>query len=443
MRKLMIATALLCASAMQASSGDVELDQSRVSSIQIAAETAPALPSERIEASSRLPTPRPTTLEEKIGQMIMVGFRGDTPDHKWVKTLTGQIEAGKVSGVLYLRRNVTNQTQVANLNAALQIAARDRPSLLIAVDQEGGRIERLLPEAGFPHTPSAAEISSDFSPREAYERYELLAESLSAWGFNLNLGPVVDLNVNRSNPIIGRLGRSYSDDPSQVVQFATAFVTAHREQGVLTALKHFPGHGSSKLDSHKGAVDVSRTWKSAELDPFSMMIKDKQVDLVMSAHLRNDKLQDDGDKAPISLSKSGLHDVLRRKLGFTGVIISDDLQMGAIWDNYKFEDAVIRAVKAGNDILIFSNDKHPDVDIPNKVVSLLSKAAKHDAALQVRIEQAYENILAMKQDLQAQAPALDTISTRSIGEGESRPVLSSALMAANKRDFPLYLPADL
>ena len=117
--------------------------------------------------------------------------------------------------------------------------------------------------------------------------------------------------------------------------------------------------------------------------------------------------------------------------------------LAAIWDNYKFEDAVIRAVKAGNDILIFSNDKHPDVDIPNKVVSLLSKAAKHDAALQVRIEQAYENILAMKQDLQAQAPALDTISTRSIGEGESRPVLSSALMTANKRDFPLYLPADL
>ena len=341
-------------------------------------------------------TPDQASLEQMIGQMILVGFLGDTGEHRWFKTIAEQMQTGKITGVLYLRRNVSDRASVEDMNAVLRSSSGDRPAPLIGIDQEGGRIERLTADVGFPHTPSASKIASEMNSDEAYETYGNLARNLRKWGFNFNLAPVVDLNINAQNPIIGRYERSFSNDAATVVQFAKAFIDAHRASGVITALKHFPGHGSSADDSHYGAVDISTSWSNSELVPFSELIADGRADMVMSAHIRNTQIQDSGEDLPVSLSATGLRDTLRKKIGYAGVIISDDMQMGAIRNNYTLTDAVIRAVKAGNDILIFANDTDPVVDIPDRVISILSMAASKDQALVANICDSYRRIVALK-----------------------------------------------
>ena len=383
------------------------------------------------------------TLEQKIGQMVLVGFNGDTANHEAFKRVRTQLEKGQITGVIYLKRNIRNGASVKAMNAELQIAAGDLPPL-ISVDQEGGRIERLTSAVGFPETPSAARMAASVDPRAALEAYGRMAANLKAWGFNLNYGPVVDLNVNASNPIIGKLGRAYSADPDKVAEYASAFVNAHRQYRVLTVLKHFPGHGSSTRDSHKGSVDVTATWTPKELEPFRSLIRGKDADLVMSSHVRNGQLQGKADKAPMSLSPA-LSKTLRGDLKFGGVVITDDMQMDAVHAGYSLENAVIRAVKAGNDIMIFANDKHPDPDVPAKVARILTAAAAKDPAVRQAIDASYGRIVRLKNKLMttnsitAPSANLNPDGLRDV-TSDGRPVLSADLMDANRREVRLSLP---
>ncbi len=231
--------------------------------------------------------PRLPGLREKIGQMIVVGFLGNDTGDQWFGEVLTQIRQGKLGGVLYLGRNITDRKAVVGMNAAILDAAGDRPPTLIAIDQEGGIVQRLTGRVGFPEIPSARRIATRIDPQAARETYAELARHLREWGFNLNLGPVVDVNVNPANPIIGRLGRAYGADPAVVARYAKAFVQGHREHAVLTAIKHFPGHGSSRGDSHKGLVDVTRSWNRSELKPYETRIRAGSVDFVMTGHIRN------------------------------------------------------------------------------------------------------------------------------------------------------------
>ncbi|WP_299483881.1 glycoside hydrolase family 3 N-terminal domain-containing protein [uncultured Roseibium sp.] len=343
------------------------------------------------------------SLKDKIGQMILVGFLGNTPDRTGFRRVLDQIEAGEIGGVLYLGRNLKNRQTVQHMNAALKEAAPAHLPPLIAIDQEGGKVQRLKRYHGFPDTPSAKRMALRYGPDKAKTAYGTLAEALTDWGFTLNLGPVVDVDVNRGNPIIGRLGRSYSSDPERVAAYGAAFVSAHRDHGVLTALKHFPGHGSSWTDSHKGAVDISRTWSADELMPFRQLIAEDKVDLIMTAHVINRTLEKTYKNRPMSLSETALVEILRSDLGFTGVIISDDIQMDAIRRNFALEDAVLKAVHAQTDILLFANDKRPDPDIPEKVAGILLDAAEDDPLLVEKINAAYDRILALKSRLKQPA----------------------------------------
>ncbi|GAB4530195.1 MAG: glycoside hydrolase family 3 protein [Roseibium sp.] len=338
----------------------------------------------------------PVDLEQKIGQMILVGFLGNNPGHPGFQRVRQQLQAGKIGGALYLGRNLESRDTVRRMNAALtSVAPDDRPPL-IAIDQEGGAVQRLKRHHGFPQTVSAKRMAGSRSPAEAATAYGVLAGALADWGFTLNLGPVVDVDINPRNPIIGRLERSYSSDPARVVDYAAAFVDAHRQQDVLTALKHFPGHGSSRRDSHMGVVDVSRTWSEKELEPFRKLIETDTVDLIMTAHVINRSLRTGGERIPISLSHQALTEVLRGDLGYSGVIISDDLQMDAIRRNFSLEEAVVRTVAAGTDILLFANDKRPDPEIPEKVAAILRKAVETNPGLEEKIDAAYGRILALK-----------------------------------------------
>ena len=347
----------------------------------------PCLPSRADEPS----------LQQMIGQMLMVGFVGTNPKAEGYRTVLQQAFEGKIGGVIYLGRNIRSLNTVRQMNKGLQGMSSGRP-LFIAIDQEGGRIERLTSDVGFKEIPSAAAISRNLDPEAAGEVYQNLAAQLAILGFNLNLGPVVDLNINPDNPIVGRLDRSYSRDPVKVASYARAFVEGHRGRGVLTSLKHFPGHGSSVADTHKDAADVTDTWDEAELWPYRSLIASGHADMIMSSHIINRRLSG-GVVAPASLSRAVLVDLLRETMGFKGIVITDDLQMGAVTDDREFDESVKAAVLAGNDILVFANDKSPDPHVPEKVANVLALEAEDNPKMLERIRSAYENILKLKAGL--------------------------------------------
>ena len=179
------------------------------------------------------------------------------------------------------------------------------------------------------------------------------AENLCNHGINVNFAPVVDLNVNAANPIIGKVQRAFSADPERVISCAEAWITSHRRHNVLSCLKHFPGHGSSAADSHLGFVDISSSWENRELLPYRQLIDRKMVDMVMVGHLYNHHLD---PVFPATLSQPTVSGLLRGHLGFEGVVVTDDLQMKAISDRYGFAEAICQSLEAGIDMIVIGNN---------------------------------------------------------------------------------------
>ncbi|MGE4267236.1 MAG: glycoside hydrolase family 3 protein [Deferribacterales bacterium] len=299
-------------------------------------------------------------------RMVMVGFHATDYKDSELKELKDQIEKGLVAGVVFYGYNIESRKQVKRLIAELNSHNHSFVPLLIAVDEEGGKVQRLTVEKGFTEEPTAQYISSNMTPDQAEQIYELTARDLADVGFNVNFAPVTDLNINPESPVIGAKERSYSADADVVVEYAKAFINAHRKYGILTCLKHFPGHGSAKKDSHQGFTDVSETWSSIELEPFRRLIADGYADMIMTAHVYNSKID---PYYPATLSEKTIS--LLHNMGFKGFVISDDLQMGAIADNYSFENTVKLARGAGNDILLFSNYFFYEKHYPEKVRAAL------------------------------------------------------------------------
>lgn len=328
------------------------------------------------------------------GQMIMTGFAGATVSE--TKSLTKMIGEGRLGGVMYLKTNVGSLDAVKRMNAAFLAAHADLPPF-IALDQEGGQVERLTSGVGFTEIPAAADIARGNDPIGAEAIYLKMAQSLKALGFTLNFGPVADLAINPDNPVIARYGRAFSADPDEVVRYAAAFVSAHRQAGLLTALKHFPGHGSSTGDSHEGFVDITKTWQPTELEPFWRLISSGEADMVMVAHLYHAKFGvAPGEKQPASLSPAWIEGVLRHQLGFQGVVVTDDLEMGAVRSRFTLEQSVIQAVRAGADVLLFSNTVEPRLGLADEVRAILVAEATRDPAFRARIVESYGRIVALK-----------------------------------------------
>ena len=317
---------------------------------------APGIALDDFRAPRRVPA---SALDPKfaamIGQMIMVGFAGDAVGNAELKRLRGMIVDGRIGGVMLFGRNLKSRKQVAALTEFL--SPKEAALLpLIAIDQEGGKVQRLGRKLGYQYVPSAHRVAGSLNLPEAEIAYRGMARELKHSGFNMNFGPVVDVNVNPNSPVIGRVGRSFSGDPEQVISYATGFMRAHQRMAVLTVAKHFPGHGSARVDSHRGFTDIADTWSDQELVPFRGLIA-AGVDMVMTGHLYHPKFSD-GPDVPASLSKRAVTKSLRYDLGFKGVAITDDLQMRAIEKNRTLEQVVVLAVNAGNDILLYGNDLH-------------------------------------------------------------------------------------
>jgi len=266
----------------------------------------------------------------------------------------------------------------------------------VAVDQEGGRVSRLKKNYGFRDSVSQAYLG-ELNDLEVTLDYALnTAQDLAELGINLNLAPVVDLNTNQDNPVIGRLDRSFSHDPLTVTMHAREVIGAHRVFNVLTALKHFPGHGSSEEDSHLGFVDVSATWDEKELVPFKQLIADHDCDMVMTAHIYNRNLDPDW---PATMSAKTVNGILRKRLGFEGVVISDDMQMKAIKEHYPLELALEKTILAGVDMIIFANNMVYEEDIASRSIAIIRDLVKQGRVSEERIRQSYQRINELKSDL--------------------------------------------
>ncbi|NLZ18322.1 MAG: beta-N-acetylhexosaminidase [Desulfobulbaceae bacterium] len=291
-----------------------------------------------------------------LGQLFVLGFRGEElrPGH-W---LHHALQHKNLGGVVLFDRNVdgsiqniSSPVQLRRLTADLQNAAGG--GLLIAVDQEGGKVCRLKATAGFCAQPAARDLGNQ-GLEASKNAASSCAKMLKSCGINLNFAPVVDLDYASPSPIIGRYGRSFGTDPENVYQHALAWIKAHHAQGVACCLKHFPGHGSARSDTHHGFVDASATWQPQELEPYRRLIAAGFEDAIMTAHLVLRQL--DACGLPATLSRPILTGLLRQELGFQGVVCTDDLQMGAIRQGWSYKEAVQKALLAGADMLVIGNN---------------------------------------------------------------------------------------
>jgi beta-N-acetylhexosaminidase len=343
------------------------------------------------------PTPAPS-LRDRIGQMLLVGFRGLTVEE--AGEVVADIRERNLGGILLYDtdlpthsdvRNVESPTQLAALASGLQALATT--PLLVAIDEEGGLVARLDQRHGFPPTVSAADLGAQNDPAVTREAGDQIAATLASVGINLNLAPVVDLNVNPTNPIIGALGRSFSADPEVVTDQAEAFIEGHRGAGVWTTLKHFPGHGSSTGDTHLGVVDVTTTWSAVELEPFRNIIRDALADAVLTAHVFNATLD---PEHPATLSQPTITGILRDQLGWDGLVISDDMQMGAIRQAYGYADAVRLAILAGVDVLTIAQQQVYEPGVVAQTIDLIEGMVVDGSLTEERIDESYARIQALK-----------------------------------------------
>jgi beta-N-acetylhexosaminidase len=319
--------------------------------------------------------------------MLVVGFKGQrlAPTHWVVRAIR---EEG-IGGVILFARNIVSADQLVDLTATLREAARDAP-LLIAVDQEGGAVARLGPDNGFPSTPSAAAVGRQ-GPDRAREVGAQVGSMLAGAGINFNLAPVADLNVNPDNPSIGALGRSYSADPDVVVDCAGAFVGALHEGGVMATLKHFPGLGSATGDTDREFVDVTATWTRTELEPFARLVADRLPDAVMVANALNGQLD---QRFPSSLSAATIQ-LLRAELGWNGVVITDDLQAGALRDAYPADEIVRLALNAGDDLLLYANTQLYRTDVVSRTLDSIVELVERGDIDEAQIDASVARLDAM------------------------------------------------
>ncbi len=354
-------------------------------------------------SSAQSPTKGVTSanLDVKIGQMLMVGFRGLEVDNEHF--IVQDIRERHLGGVVLFDYDVPTQQAVRNIASPSQVKAliaslksASATPLLVAIDQEGGIVTRLKERHGFPPTVSHQHLGGLNDLETTHEQATLVAKTLTDLGINLNLAPVVDLCANPDNPIIARYERCFSADPLVVTDHALQFIQAHHEQQVLCALKHFPGHGSSTADSHLGLTDVTGTWSRVELGPYVRIIEAGQADAIMTAHVFIANLD---ARYPATLSRVTIAGILREELNYDGVVISDDMQMGAIVNHYGFEMAIQKALEAGVDILAFANNSVYDEDVAGRAIEVIRELVQAGTISEARIDESYRRIQRLKSRL--------------------------------------------
>jgi beta-N-acetylhexosaminidase len=347
------------------------------------------------------------SLRNKIGQLLIMGFQGteiydDSPVAQWLVNdgLGGVLLFNKdlATGCYGQVKNLEHKAQIKQLTQQLnsyseQSAHHESTPLFIAIDYEGGAVDRLSTIEGCPSTLKAVDLAL-LNPEDLEVKITEMALTLQELGFNLNFAPVVDLNLNAEKGIIGALGRSFSVQPEEVIRMAHHFVEVFSRYGIACSYKHFPGHGSAVGDTHQGFVDVTDTFTSEELTPYYKLLQDKnQPVMIMTAHVINKHLDCDG--LPATLSYKILTQLLRLTMDYDGVIISDDLQMQAIAHHYSMEEALALTFNAGSDMVIFANQLG-SITAP-EVIDVIEQLVLDKKIDVQRIDEAYRRVMQLKQ----------------------------------------------
>lgn len=343
-----------------------------------------------------------SVLRAYAAEMLIVGFRGDSvetdPD---IKHILRDIRPGGIilfdvdltTGGGLGTRNIKSSRQLAHLTSEMKKTAGY--PLLIAVDQEGGLVQRLKPRYGYSQLPKAFYLGTTLNNPDSTLMYAgLMARELAEAGVNMNLAPELDIH-KPDCPVIGALSRGFSANPDSVAFHAQIVIDVLMDRNVIPVGKHFPGHGSATADSHYGLTDVTATWDEAELIPFRKLIASNSLPAVMTAHIFNRNIDPDN---PATLSYRTLTGLLREELGFSGVIITDDMYMKGIIDNYSIDEAVVRAINAGADMMIMGNNISTgyEADRPEKIVNLIVNAVKDGRIAESRIIDAHKRIQVLR-----------------------------------------------
>lgn len=324
------------------------------------------------------------TPAEKAGQLLMADFRQNT-DGTGMTALSAEakeaISAYHIGGVILFVENLDTAEQTKQLTADLQAAA-DLP-LFIGIDEEGGLVSR-LDKSNIPHEPipAAAEIE------DAAAVGQIIGEELAELGINVDFAPVADVNTNPDNPVIGT--RAFSSDPKEAAEQVGGFIRAMQKTGVSACAKHFPGHGDTAMDSHKGETYVEHDMErlqTVEFVPFREAIA-ANVDFIMAGHIQTPNATTDGMPASLSPELLG---ILRQELGFTGIIITDAMNMGAIVEPYGAGESTVLAVQAGVDIVLMLADLQ-------KAAESLTEAIESGEISADRVKESLTRILSLKYD---------------------------------------------
>ncbi|WP_442604244.1 beta-N-acetylhexosaminidase [Paenibacillus sp. KN14-4R] len=344
------------------------------------------------------------TLDEKIGQLVLVGadhWTGD--DH--TQTL---IEKYKVSGFVLFKRNIQDQSQALKLvNDLKQANSSNKIPLIMSIDEEGGKVTR-LPDSylGLPNNSVIGRVNNEIF---AYEFGKRLADKVKSIGLNVNYAPVLDINSNPQNPIIGV--RAYGNTPNLVSQLGLQTMRGIQSEGVVSVVKHFPGHGDTYIDSHVGLPvvdhDIQRL-KKFEFVPFINAINNG-ADAVMVSHILISKID---AKNPASLSKPVITDLLRKDLNFQGVIVSDDLTMAAITSQHEIGDAAVMAIQAGTDLVMVCHE----YDNQTRVLHSLKRAVENGEITTEQLNHSVARVLKMKDKYNMQNSPTTSVSVETMNQ---------------------------
>ena len=342
------------------------------------------------------------TLREQVGQLFMIGFDGTELSPE----LASWVQEYQPGGIILFSRNLVEAKQIAHLTNSLQELTSSSP-LLMAIDQEGGKVSRL--PAGFTIFPPAATVAACGSPDFAYQAAAVTAKELRAVGFNMNMAPVLDVNTNPSNPIIG--DRAFSGDPEHVCTLGNATISGLHDHQVIACGKHFPGHGETTKDSHKElpVVTLSKErLEQIELQPFRSAIAHGLMTL-MSAHIHYPALD---DSVPATLSHTIMTTLLRDQLGFSGVILSDDLEMNAIAEHSSMGEAAVRSIQAGVDLILICHQQPRQAE----AIEAIEQAVARGDISTARLQASVDRISALKQRcVIPYTPVNDTLISQIVG----------------------------
>jgi len=324
--------------------------------------------------------------------MIMVGFNGSSINEQ--SDVVKAIKEKKIGGVILFNRdklsNIVSYQQTKKLINDLQ-SYSDIP-LFIAVDAEGGKVNRLN---DLIEIKSAYEMGNNKTNEITQIESSKLSQGLKNLGFNMNLAPVVDVNVN-NNPAIGGLKRSFSNEPSQVTYQANNFILNHFKNNIIAVVKHFPGQGSALKDTHNELADITNTYSESELIPYQELNKKGLMRSVMVGHLINKNID---QNYPASLSSKFIQNILRQQIDFNGVVMTDDLQMSAIKNNFTFEESIVLAINAGADIVVATKSlsNQYDQNTPYKMHEIIYNNVKNGNIPITRINESYNRIIKLKE----------------------------------------------